>query len=119
MLCYPLKIRPTLFVNVLGLDALKSYGFQESKINRKYEARVGVTKLETSPRRIQKCLRLIPDTFVSLKVTKVLLQKAYDKLGIKEVAKANYLEKYYPVKRCKRNGVVGYLIIDDKQSKEI
>lgn len=107
------------YVSALGLDALKSCGFQESKIKRKYEACVGVTKLETSPRRIQKCLKIRPDTFVTFKETKDLLQKAYDKLGIKEVAKANHLEKYYPVKRCKRNGVVGYLIIDDKQSKEI
>lgn len=107
------------YVSALGLDSLKSCGFQESKIKRKYEACVGVTKLETSPRRIQKCLKIRPDTFVTFKDAKDLLQKAYNELNLKEVAKANHLEKYYPVKRCKRNGVVGYLIIDDKQSKEI
>lgn len=107
------------YVNALGLDVLKSCGFQESKIKRKYEAFVGVNKLEASPKRIQKHAKLKPNSFVTFKEAKDVLQKAYNVLGIKETAKANHLERYYPVKRCKRDGVMGYLIIDEKQTKEI
>ena len=106
------------YVDTLGLDALKSCGFQESKVKRKYESTVGVTKLVASPKRIQRKTGIKPDTFLTMKEGKDLLQKAYDELKINEVAKANHLERYFPTKRCKRNGVVGYLIIDEKQMKE-
>ena len=107
------------YVNTLGLDVLKSCGFQESKIKRKYEAFVGVNKLETSPKRIQKHAKIKPNSFLTFKEAKDIMQKAYNTIGIKEVAKANHLERYYPTKRCKRNGVMGYLIINEKQTKEI
>ena len=35
-----------------------------------------------------------------------------DKLKIKEVAKANHMEKFFSVKRCKVNGVVGYKVVE-------
>lgn len=100
------------YVNEIGLEGLKSCGFQESRIKRKYSNSVGVSKLEASPAKIQKYASIPKNSFLTFKEAKEILQKTYDKLKIKEVAKANHLEKYYPTKRCKRNGVLGYLIVE-------
>lgn len=104
------------YVEELGLETLKSCGFQESKINSKYLASVGMSKLEASPAKIRKYFNVNTETFLSLREVKDKLQNVYERLKIKEVAKANHIEKYYPVKRCKRGGVIGYLFI--KESKE-
>lgn len=101
------------YVNEIGLEGLKACGFQESRVKTKYLNSVGVAKLEASPKKIQRHANIKPDMFLSFKEVKDRLQKAYDAIGLKEVAKANHIDRYYATKRCKRGGVMGYLIISE------
>ena len=57
-------------------------------------------------------MKLQVGDWCSLKDCKDKLQCAYDKLKIKDIAKANHMEKFFSVKRCKMNGVVGYKFIE-------
>lgn len=96
----------------LGIEVFKSCSFQESRIKEKFEASVGVDKLTSSPNKIKKAMKLQIGDWYSLKDCKDKLQCAYDKLKIKEAAKANHMEKFFSVKRCKMNGVVGYKVVE-------
>lgn len=101
------------YVNELGVDALRSCGFQESKIKRKFMQVIGAKDLESNRTSVRSVLLLKKNCWYSLKQVKGLLAKAYTKLGYSSKAFASDIDKYYVVKRSRRSGVEGVVIICD------
>lgn len=98
------------YVGELGVETLRTCGFQESKVKRKYNASVGASKLVESPKKVQKHLRLNIGDRYTLREIKEMLTKAYLKLKLPQTAKAKDIEQYYHVKRTNINGSSGYKI---------
>ena len=98
------------YIDELGVDVLRSCGFQESKIKRKYLSSVGAAKVEYNPSRIYKILKYKEGDRYTLKQVKDSLTFAYSKLKMQGAAKAKDIEKYYHVKRTNINGSSGYKI---------
>lgn len=101
------------YVEELGIEILRTCGFQESKIKRKFNASVGASRLIESPKKIQKILKFEVGDRYTFKDIKDKLSKAYVKLKITQTAKAKDIEQYYHVKRTNINGVNGYKIVGE------
>ena len=101
------------YVEELGIEALRTCGFQESKVKRKYNESVGASKLVESPKKIQKCLKFNSDERYTLREIKEALTQAYSKLKLTKTAKAKDIEQYYHVKRTNINGSSGYKIVGE------
>lgn len=98
-------------VEKLGIDVLRTCGFQRSRIEAKME--IERQKELTTPKKIQKVAKFVVGEFYNFSETKQILTATYKAIGIVEVAKANHIDRYYATKRCKRGGVMGYLIISE------
>ena len=101
------------YVEELGIEALRTCGFQESKVKRKYNESVGASKLAESPKKIQKCLKFNSDERYTLREIKEALTQAYSKLKLTKTAKAKDIKQYYHVKRTNINGSSGYKIVGE------
>ena len=99
------------YVKKLGIEALHKCGFQRSRIEAKME--IERQKELTTPKKIQKVAKFVVGEFYNFSETKRILTATYKAIGIVEVAKANHIDRYYATKRCKRGGVMGYLIISE------
>lgn len=110
LLCCP-KLKE--YVDTIGIEALRSCSYQESKIKQKYFAEVGEVATEAVPNKkiIIEKMNLGDDTWYSLQEIKSKLQTVYDTLGYKNKAKATEISQYYNIKRKRSRGVEGYLIL--------
>ena len=99
------------YVDELGVDALRSCSFQESRIKKKFMQAIGAKGLDSNRTDVRSVLNLTKNCWYSLKEIKGLLSQAYKKLNYTSKAFASDIDKYYVVKRSRRSGVEGVLII--------
>lgn len=101
------------YVNVLGLEELRTCGFQESKLKKKFLHHVGESEMISNRKQVRDVLNLVQGDWYSLKQVKDLLVKAYQKINIPNKAFASDVSKFYVTKRTRRNGVEGVTVIGD------
>ena len=108
-----LKVEPELklFVETIGIEAIKATHFHKAKSRVKYQKHVGEHEETKKALEALKTVKLKHNTFYSFKELKDLVKCAYDKLSTKCAAKATDVQSVYSVKSTSRNGVRGYLII--------
>ena len=99
------------YVTELGVDVLRSCSFQESKVKKKFMQAIGAKGLDSNRTDVRSVLNLTKNCWYSLKEIKGLLSQAYKKLNYTSKAFASDIDKYYVVKRSRRSGVEGVLII--------
>ena len=99
------------YVKVLGVDELRTCGFQESKIKKKFLQQVGESEMVTNRKQVRGVLELKEGNWYSLKQVKEHLSKAYDILNIECKAFASDINKFYMTKRARRSGVEGCIIV--------
>ena len=99
------------YVDVLGVEELRSCSFQESRIKKKFMQAIGAKGLDSNRTDVRSVLNLTKNCWYSLKEVKGLLSQAYKKLNYTSKAFASDIDKYYVVKRSRRSGVEGVLII--------
>lgn len=99
------------YVEEIGVEGLRSCGYQESRIKKKFMQAIGDKKLESNRADVRAILNLNEHQWYSLKEIKGLLSQAYKKLNYTSKAFASDIDKYYVVKRSRRSGVEGVLII--------
>lgn len=108
-----LKVEPELklFVETIGIEAIKATHFHKAKSRVKYQKHVGEHEETKKALEALKTVKLKHNTFYSFKELKDLVNCAYDKLSVKCTAKATDVQSVYSVKSTSRNGVRGYLIV--------
>ncbi len=99
------------YVDVLGIEELRSCSFQESRIKKKFMQAIGAKGLDSNRTDVRSVLNLTKNCWYSLKEIKGLLSQAYKQLDYTSKAFASDIDKYYVVKRSRRSGVEGVLII--------
>ena len=100
-----------LFVETIGIEAIKATSFHKAKSRVKYQKYVGEHEDTKKAAEALKTVKLKHNTFYSFKELKDLVKCAYDKLSVKCTAKATDVQSVYSVKSTSRNGVRGYLIV--------
>ena len=105
---------PSLFeyIDVLGIEDVKSLSFQESKIKKKFMSVVGAKELESNRSGVRDILNLKKGQWYSLKLIKEKLTQTYSKLDYKCKAFASDIDKFYATKRSVREGIEGVVILD-------
>jgi hypothetical protein len=99
----------------LGYDTIKALGFNKKKIDTELQ------KLDvTTGRNSFPVITMAHSTFhlnkvYSWKYVKETLQRLFDEVNIKYVAKSTDIEKYFEVKICKRKDERCYIFTDYKQ----
>ena len=99
------------YVEEIGVEGLRSCGYQESRIKKKLMQAIGAKKLESNRDDVRAILNLNEHQWYSLKEIKGLLSQAYKKLNYTSKAFASDIDKYYVVKRSRRSGVEGVVIL--------
>ena len=100
------------YTKELGIDMLKTTGFQESKLKHKITLNIGAKELETNRSQVRVVFELNKGQWYSLKDIKDRLTKAYMKLGFLNKAFASDVSKFYVTKRAKRNSIEGVVVLD-------
>ena len=98
------------YVDTLGFGILKTTGYQESKIKRKYEEHVR-QEASTTKEDIINYLKLEVGGRYTSKQLKDLFCACFKSLGINQTGKASCVSDYYAVSRSNINGCRGYKII--------
>lgn len=101
------------YVKELGIDELKACSFQESKLKKKFLQVVGATEMTSNRKYVRNLLLFKKGEWFSLKQIKGCLNKVYTQMNLPNKAFASDIDKFYVVKRSRRNGVEGYSIVGD------
>lgn len=101
------------YVNILGADVLRTCGFQESKIKKKFLQQVGESEMVTNRKQVRGVLEMKEGNWYSLKQVKEHLSKAYNILNIECKAFASDINKFYMTKRARRSGVEGFIVVGE------
>lgn len=101
------------YVKVLGVDEMRTCGFQESKIKKKFLQQVGEFEMVTNRKQVRGVLEMKEGNWYSLKQVKEHLSKAYNILNIECKAFASDINKFYMTKRARRSGVEGCIIVGE------
>ena len=108
-----LKVEPELklFVETIGIEAIKATHFHKTKTRVKYQKYIGEHEETKKAAEALKSVKLKQNNFYSFKELKDLVKAAYDKHNLNCAAKATDVQSVYSVKSTSRNGVRGYLVI--------
>lgn len=99
------------YVEELGYEVLKTYGYQESKIRTRFNSVVGVKDKPSKVKDVQKFLDLQQGSKYTSKQIKDMLVECYKQLGLNDKAKASNIDDYYNVVRANVNGCRGFKIV--------
>lgn len=99
------------YVDVLGIDEIKSTYFHKTKTKAKYNKAVGVDEKTVKQKKALKTIRLKNNTFYSFAELKEKVKYSYEKLKVSGTPKATDIQNLYLVKSTARNGVRGYLVV--------
>ena len=99
------------YVEEIGIEGLRSCGYQESRVKKKFMQAIDAKGLSSNRTDVRSMLNLTKNCWYSLKEIKGLLSQAYKKLNYTSKAFASDIDKYYVVKRSRRSGVEGVLIL--------
>lgn len=99
------------YVKVLGVGILKTCGYQESKIKKRYEVKLKAYAPEHERQIVQDYLNFsVGDKYTS-KQLKDLFSECFKSLSINKTSKASCVLDYYSVGRANINGCRGYKIL--------
>lgn len=101
------------YVDELGVEVLRSCSFQESKVKKKFMQAIGAKGLDSNRTDVRSVLNLNENQWYSLKEIKGFLTQVYKKLNYTSKAFASDIDKFYVVKRSRRYGVEGVVILCD------
>ena len=99
------------YVEEIGIEGLRSCGYQESRVKKKFMQAIDAKRLASNRTDVRSVLNLTKNCWYSLKEIKGLLSQAYKKLNYTSKAFASDIDKYYVVKRSRRSGVEGVVIL--------
>ena len=108
-----LETYPQIFeyVKVLGIEVLKTCGYQESKIRNRYESQLKSYDPKYERRVVQEHLNFKVDDKYTSKQLKDLFAECFKSLGVNKASKASCVLDYYSVGRANINGCRGYKIL--------
>lgn len=101
------------YVEVLGIEQIKATHFHKTKTKVKYDKALGVDNKSRSQIKALKYLKLKPNTFYTFAEMKGMIKLSYEKCNVEATAKATDIQSAYNVKSTSRNGVRGYLILNN------
>lgn len=99
------------YVKVLGVGILKTCGYQESKIKKRYEVKLKAHTPEYERQIVQEYLNFSVDDKYTSKQLKDLFSECFKSLSINKTSKASCVLDYYSVGRANINGCRGYKIL--------
>ena len=99
------------YVDVLGISILKTLGYQESKIHRKYEEHLLQQQSIVTKDDVRNYLNLEIGGRYTSKQLKDLFADCFKVLNINITSKASCVSDYYDVVRANINGCRGYKIV--------
>ena len=94
-----------IYVETIGIKAIRAAGFHKTKCKVKYEKEVGIYKGGVEKLTALRSIKLKQNNFYSFKELKDLIKCVYDKLNVICAAKATDVQSVYSVKSTSRNGV--------------